>query len=106
MSTPIRDAILAYTPRLLPVELPGLGTVHVRELPIGPVLDLVDRPRAEQGPLIFLHSACDEHGTPLFTEGDLPAISNLPSGVINAVVEAFNAHNKLGDEGKAELGNA
>lgn len=84
----LRKLVKDYRPKILRVEVPELEDVwHVRELR-GPewvhVSDqLKEWDEAEQGHAYFASQVvCDDQGTPVFGEDDVPWLAELPGPVL------------------------
>lgn len=64
------------------VDLPGMGTVSVRELSAGEVGEYAAKEKAggEEIDLLawlFVRVVCDEHGKPLFSDSDLATVKGM-----------------------------
>lgn len=52
---------------------------------------------------LLVASVCDESGSLLFTEGDMPALSRLPLPSIEPLVDAIMRINRIGEKEQADL---
>lgn len=99
--------IAAAKTRLEEVTIPDMGgSVWIRTVSAG------ERDRFEERHLVLKHQdyrarivvlcCCDADGKPLFTEADVAAISELPSNVLDPIVEAASRINGVGSEAREE----
>lgn len=84
------------------VDVPHLGTVNVRVMPLAQVVKIQERkPGSEAAvlPWLAIATVCDDEGRLLFTEADYDALAELPADSLVAIAAAAGQLNKTGDEG-------
>lgn len=111
-----RDAFFAAAPapRVEAVDCPELGgTVHVRTLTVGDLLDLAPVLNGGDGSRmlvpVVMRAACTADGAPLFAPGDearLGALAGPALGALQRLTTAAIRLARLDDQSQAELGNA
>lgn len=89
-----KSALLAlFAPRIIDRDVPGIGTVRLRELSAPEVSDIretcrTEAQKADFGFLLVVASVVDEQGAPAFTADDLPALRAAAQSRIGELVTA------------------
>lgn len=89
-----KDQFFANLPKfkLEAVEVPGLGTVHVRESSAGERDRFEEvsskNPHSNFRARLVAASACDEQGTLLFSSADIPTLNAIPSSHLEPLIDA------------------
>ncbi|WP_374690313.1 hypothetical protein [Accumulibacter sp.] len=89
-----KAALLAlFAPQIIDREVPGVGTVRLRELSAPEVSDLreackTEAQKADFGFHLVIASVVDDTGTPTFTAADLPALRASAQSRIGELVSA------------------
>lgn len=100
-----RDSLLKGSPhKVEPVETPA-GKTFVRTITAGEK-DEFDRQASKDGKFrcrLVMLSCCKEDGSPEFTNLDLPALDELPVTVLEPIVDAAIALNRIGQRDAEEI---
>ncbi|MCM8580280.1 hypothetical protein [Accumulibacter sp.] len=89
-----KAALLAlFAPQIIDRDVPGVGTVRLRELSAPEVSDLreackTEAQKADFGFHLVIASVVDDTGTPTFTAADLPALRASAQSRIGELVSA------------------
>ena len=89
-----KAALLAlFAPKIIDRDVPGVGTVRLRELSAPEVSDLreackTEAQKADFGFHLVIASVVDDTGTPTFTAADLPALRASAQSRIGELVSA------------------
>jgi hypothetical protein len=89
------------------VEVPEWGgSVWVRTLTVGQREQweqTVERHKGNTAATIVVMTACDETGSLLFTEADIPALSAKSAGAVNRIMDVATKLAKVSKEDQEEL---
>jgi len=89
-----KAALLAlFAPKIIDRDVPGVGTVRLRELSAPEVSDLreackTEAQKADFGFHLVIASVVDDTGTPTFTAADLPALRASAQSRVGELVSA------------------
>ncbi len=94
-----KSALLAlFAPKIIDRDVPGVGTVRLRELSAPEVSDIreackTDAQKADFGFLLVVASVVNQNAEPTFTADDLPALRASAQSRIGELVTAVMAVN-------------
>jgi len=94
-----KAALLAlFAPKIIDQNVPGIGTVRLRELSAPEVSDIreackTEAQKADFGFLLVIASVVDGAGAPAFTADDLPVLRTSAQSRIGELVSAVMAVN-------------
>ena len=94
-----KSALLAiFAPKIIDQNVPGVGTVRLRELSAPEVSDIreackTEAQKADFGFLLVIASVVDDTGQPTFTAADLPDLRASAQSRIGELVSAVMAVN-------------
>ncbi|GEM_PF-2868900 len=94
-----KSALLAiFAPKIIAQDVPGVGTVRLRELSAPEVSDIreackTEAQKADFGFLLVIASVVDDADQPTFTAADLPALRASAQSRIGELVSAVMAVN-------------
>ncbi len=89
-----KSALLAlFAPKIIDRDVPGVGTIRLRELSAPEVSDIREACKSESqkadfGFMLVVASVVDDNGAPAFTADDLPALRASAQSRIGELVTA------------------
>ncbi len=104
----LRAAFLAKAkaaPYYEPLEIPGIGTVHIKRLNVGEK-DLYERAcpgSSVSRAVTVVHGCFDDRGARIFKDEDVSTVALMDDSIIYPIVMKFFAINKVSKEDQDEL---
>lgn len=103
ITTEFKDKLKAIASSSVPVNIPEIGTVHIRRLSAKNVIDIHalaskgDDAAKELRERVIIAAVADAYGEPLFADKDYEFLHNLPNYIVDALFKAASSVNALGE---------